>query len=457
MKQIWSYEVASQDLLKLIFQPRKIPFKKTLLNNLNIPEIGLGKCLLIVEVNPEMSDVSDLILISDQSTIESTLPKLISIPGSIAPVTAYCKVWEKNAATKYYNREKRNSNESTLAGLTGLLTAEIYLKYGLDIDLHRVGLSTANRMFSFSCAKMLFAGCSEMENFKLLEAWYEASYLTQNQLDIKLYSVISYLSNFIRFVSLDNDYDNNSSSIGQAITDWGYGSGDLFDSLPFGINIHEISISLRSLTREEKLNRIENAIKSVRKNSSVDDNLLRDLITGYLISLIDPGSMDFIEMALNLDDKRGYIALTYSMFAGILAGEKFLLKNEGFGKNIFNVNLNQANQLDKSTPDISLEELRLLKNKIKENGFEFRTKTPSIVEVELIPNITGSFINGYRKESSNQNTEKDNSTALILNLNSKIYELEKLASMLKSNIEDIKYNLSEIKKTQPKKKYVKPR
>lgn len=454
MKALWSIESEPQDVLAYFLRNadgRFLEKKARPIRKRPSAPIPKNKCMLIWDKDPDtLLQSVPTALIASPALLAQLLPRLLATPGALSPISAACRIWESDSASIFFERRPSRVTLPICSGLTGIIIAELLTRYGSDFSLSRTGLGVVARTFSYTCAQLVFAGGDEEESDVLLSKWLEAATLTSNSIDPHLPSNISYLSNFIRKQILNSSVSNQFSAIQLAdcIVNWLGNSRDLFEPNNLGANIREVAINIKTLTREARLSTVERSIEYIVQTEN-DKNLV-SLICGYFISLIDPGSTDFYDLALNIDKKDGHVAAAYGMCTGLLGGLDFLWKGSGFGVSIFN-DLNQREDDSyRVFPDISMSELRVLRHQITATGFEFRTKHPSLIEVELLPDIVGSFSNGEKKAAMIEQQPMINTDIDEVLLN--VERADRLASELQSSLNAIRDELTHNSSKYPKRK-----
>jgi hypothetical protein len=280
---------------------------------------------------------------------------------------------------------------------------------------------------------LLGGGIEESE--RLLRAWLDTVTMTHNEVDVAFLTTITGLNAFAQKVLLLSSFDGTPAALGAMIDGETSPRTDLFELSNSKGGLSSLAYEVKPMTRENRLTVIEKIIADIRGSRSreIPDRFNADLISGYLLSLIDPGSIDYIDVALSLDGSRGYVAAAYSMCAGLMGGDKFLWKYDGFGLTVVSSDRWKTDSVLGSSPDLSLDELRVLKNRVSATGFDFRTRNPALVEVELVPDVTGCFQNGARRESSPPRI--DNLAAIRLD------RIDKLVNELKDAVDEFRDDL----------------
>lgn len=432
----WSIELDASELLRAFLRAGTLSDRAVLKHGTDWADLSPGKCAFAWIQHPDKFRQNPNVLIAEPAALRKVLPQLMAIPGSLSPVTAFCRIWDNDSAKLFASRTRTNVSNQVYAGFIGLIIAELFVRHGLDIDLRRVGMGVVSRLYSWSSARLALIGGGRDESERLLKAWLEAVAMTRNEVDVTLLTTVTHLSVFLQNLLNKSAFDGTPLALADIVAGWSSESADMFGSVEFNEKTHLLVREVKSMSREARLSAIEKAIKDVRAHRPHDKPEGRfgtDLLCGFLLSLIDPGSIDFIETAFQLDGGRGHVGCAYAMCAGLLGGDKFLWKHDGFGLSIISNGRTETDSFFGSSPDLSLEELRILSGRITETGFDFRTRIPTVVEVELIPDVTGCFQNGARRETPTVRVDQS--------IISRLERIDMLASDLTMAIGEIREGL----------------
>lgn len=440
MNQLWTANPTIDEFIKNVFYP-KFSFQKHEIEFDGFNFKSDKNCILATDSDPYMEVPDQLLVITKSSSVAPLLSKLISMPGMPTPITSYYKIWDTESANNFFSRKQPKRKKQLIAAFTALIIAEIFLKYGIESDIRKVGYSVASRMFAFSCAKLAISGGTEDELLNLAQAWMHASLLTNNEADSSFVMDICRYSNFI------SEYIESASSktipghLGMFITNNYNLSGDLFNR-PTNIDLIEIEQLLKQNNRENRFLTVEKLILSIQSDPS-SDSFTKNLLSGYLLALLNPGSLDFFEMALQINNKfNESIAFAYAICSALLSEDKLSWMYDGFGKNMF-TRISTTNHIFEPIFDMSLAELEILSRIQRDNNFIFRTGMPSTIEVELIPGITGGFLNVNRKENSINKNDMELANKLYTELVPQIDHLEQIVNHFQSYFSDYKAKLLE--------------
>ncbi|QBP74553.1 hypothetical protein E2K99_05775 [Herbaspirillum huttiense] len=362
-----------------------------------------------------------VILIGSDTVLMNFLSKMLSLPGGIAPVTAFTKVWNIEDIEFRDGREQL-SYPATL-GFIGLVIGELFTTVGVESDLNQVGMDGVRRTLSFACAQSL-AHSSKIDGVeKIVKRWAEASMLTGNNVNTEAMLGIADLSNFLFELSKLGGFEFISpyslareiqfiSSIRR--------DGDAPDLLKQSLS--QVTEEIGSSNSREK--RFDLVMEMLSEPTLFGKATA--LEKGFLISLIAPGSFDFLELAKKNDLNGGGVAASYCACTAILGGDAVLRQFNGFGLNVL---INGLNRDSEALADISIMELRILNNSRRESPIPFRTRSPWLVDVELAPNVIASFGNKTKRKITSKKADEEiaaaeRDEAVLKNLMTAIRALE---------------------------------
>lgn len=341
------------------------------------------------------------VLLSTESVLANFLPRMLALPGVVTPVTSLMRAWliEDFRSSNIYG-ERPLSNVAAL-GFVGLIMGELKTTVGSDTDLRLMGMDSVRRTLSFVCAQAVIKGWRNKSLAIIVGRWLEASALTANEANVAAQVQIANVCGFLQVLSdLGEDEEFSPQTLAHRIQSWveeqnGLNQGDLLQCSP-----PQVAHALMGVSSREKR---YDAIMEVL-NQSKSAGGLSPLEHGFLISLIEPGSFEFLEMAKRADPSSGSVATAYCVCAAILGKEATLSKFSGFGWTVLNHALRFGVDM---AMDISIAELRILHNTRRSAPILFRTRSPWLVDVELAPMVTGSFGNVARRRASSQRAEEE--------------------------------------------------
>ncbi|CUJ53590.1 hypothetical protein [Achromobacter xylosoxidans] len=329
-------------------------------------------------------------LIANQETLKSTLERLVALPGGISPLTSIVRAWDIDDLG-LMGTSLDVITPVLASAFVGLIHGELLRAIGKEADFRHMGLDIVRRTLSFTCAQATAKGYPEIALATVASRWLEVSQLTGNS---RVTSTALATANLCAFASTACNVKESPPStyeLAQLIQSWLNINSTRSQRalLPSDSLLEQVAFFASDSSREARAEAIDAALSKIveRRGSALE--------LGFLISLIDPGSFEFFDYASRYDNGDGSVALAYSMFAGILGGPATLGKFRGFGMNVYVNGLGQNSTFDN---DIALAEIRILNDALRRSSIDFRTRSPSTIDVELMPGVSGSFFNGMRRK-----------------------------------------------------------
>jgi hypothetical protein len=443
MKNIWFARVQVEDVVRMLLRRTTLPPRGKIakLGRRGYCSPQQGEVLMLWDMEPD--DFSPpAVLIAERSDVDALLPKLLAIPGAVSSVTAFSRLWSSEDASAFFTREPEPVVSHSAAGLVGLVLCELLLRLGTTADLRRVGMGAVTRTFSFACASLVVKGGGAEEIQSILRAWIEASEITANEFDGSMLDAVAQLCRFIEFLfGPYSSFDGTSSDLARLIDDKVRAESIDLTYVPLTGRIDEIKKS----TRETRFSLVEQTINELLdsvRGGSIDTALA----CGFLLTQLDVGSMDFFEYACSLAKREVGVPFAYLMCSGLLSGPDFLWKADGLGIEIAKMLRKKNLARLEARPDLSLAELKLLRSRIAEDGFRFRTKHPTEVEVELIADVTGTFANGIRRTAAGHRANmNENSSEQIDRMQQGLRRLVELAATMRHELSDMSEGIGGVK------------
>lgn len=402
MKEFRSIDIDARELVRSLGRLKEL---RSLAHPIEYMDIGRplsqSEVRAVWSNSPGLTADLPSILLGTEEVLANFLPRVLALPGVVTPITSLMKVWqvEDFSNSKVYG-EKPLSNVAAL-GFVGLIMGELNTTIGSDADFHLMGMDGIRRTLSFVCAQAVIKGWQNEFLATIVRRWLEASELTANEVNISALIQIANICGFLQALSDQGESEDYSSqTLAQQIQSWveaqhGLSQRDLLQG-----SITQIAHALKGMASREK--RYDLIVDVIKHSSSTGS--LSPLEHGFLISLIEPGSFEFLEMAKRANPSNGAVAAAYCVCAVILGREAALSKFSGFGWIILNQALRFGTDM---TMDISIAELRIFHNTRRNEPILFRTRSPWLVDVELAPMVIGSFGNVVRRRASSQRAEEE--------------------------------------------------
>lgn len=396
MKNYWASRVPVEETIRMFLRRAAMPVQgKIAKAGRKIYEgPNLGEALLLWKNSPnEFSPPA--VIVTNRQDFHAILPKILAIPGAVSSTTSFSRFWTDDEAIVFFKREPEPIVSHCVAGLTGLIICELMLRLGEKADIRRIGMGVVARTFSYVCASLISKGGQLNEIVDLRDAWIQASTITGNDVNKEQLQIISEFCRFIEFLfGPYSSFDGTSFSLARLIDEKVNAEIVGAEDVPLVVRLEK----LKGATREQRFSEIESAIKSILSGMP-DQSFNSSLCCGFLLTQLDVGSTEFFDFARTVGANGAAIPFAYLMCSGLLNGSDFLWKSDGLGIEIAKALRAGNTERLNACPDLTLAELKILRAKITDEGFNFRTKHPSEVEVELIADVTGTFSNGIRRNA----------------------------------------------------------
>lgn len=173
----------------------------------------------------------------------------------------------------------------------------------------------------------------------------------------------------------------------------GAAKGALFEVTKSAVTevVPDLAVHLSQMQgpREERIRAFEFS-RDILARASAIDSVQRSIFLAALLSVVGPGSMDYIELAMSDANRFPGLLIWYGVFAGSSSESTLLSEFEGFGRRIAREIQYGARLNERPRCDISLAELEVLVNggKIPQG---WRVANPGTLTVEIQPTIYVTF------------------------------------------------------------------
>ena len=363
-------------------------------------------------------------IIGRRQTLELILPRLLSQPGAIEPVTSVIRMWEI-ADLQQMPSSARTLESVLVAGVIGLMIGEIQVTGGGSVDIRRCGLDLCRRTLTFTFGSAWALGASAEALPELLHRWFEVSDLAGNARSVETGRLVAELFGFLLAVAEhgSTSWELSPQQLGGYIGQWQTTVDNRHQADLLTPDIFDASSDLLRLSREARYS----AIVQLLESGKSDGRRMGAIERGFLVSLIDPGSFDFVELAAMHDDEIGGTVLAYALCAGILGGKSTVARFNGFGAHVLFKGLAVADQLNM---DISLHELRIAKRVAANKLMDFRTRSASAIDVEIFPRVVASFVYGSVKRTGSAAKQPGMSDSEVARVDEALHALDFAVSVL---------------------------
>lgn len=339
------------------------------------------------------NDSSPNFIVGSERDLADLLPRMLALPGASIPVTSGVRAWYSEDVRSMSMLASFSMSPQTQLGFIGLVMFEIASAHEAAPDLRLVGMEQVRRTLSFVCARATIWGWRDASLTKVTERWIEASSLTGNPIHSHRAIGLTKLYEFLQTLSgIEHEGTHEARNLAERIQMWIQRDATRQMDLLTTSTLSAVDDLANLRGRERRFDFVMKTLGGLL-SSGVDDPLL----SGFLISLIEPGSFDFEGLTRRFDDDARLVSAAYFAFASILGGSASLKRHSGFGSSVVNHGFLERTD---AHPDLSFAELRVLHSMRRPTPLVYRTRSPFSVDVELIPMVTGSFRNTSRRTAS---------------------------------------------------------
>ena len=411
-------DVPEKDLLRSLGRLDELVKRARAVDDLEVAQGLRDDSLRIVwdSANPGLAPPRAII--GRRQSLDSVLPRLLSQPGAFEPVTSMIRTWE--IADLHQMASGTRTLESFFAaGIIGLMIGEIQITGGGSVDIRRCGLDLCRRTLTFTIGSACTLGASEKALPELIHRWFEVSDLAGSARNFETGQLVGELFGFLLAVADhgSKSWDLMPQELASFVGQWHKTLGSQHPADLLTADILDASSDLLRLSRESRYSAIMQMLDAGKSGG----RQLRPLERGFLVSLIDPGSFDFFDLATMYDDETGSTVLAYALCAGILGGRGTVARFNGFGAHVLLKGLSVADQLN---VDISLHELRIARRFAADKLMDFRTRNVSAIDVEIFPRVVASFAYGAVKRTGSTTKQPTMSDSDVAHVDEALHALD---------------------------------
>ncbi len=355
------------------------------------------------------------------------------------PLTTYCRVISRKNLNMIGDSLRNDALGELEPLCIGLILGETATYVAGISDFNRLSMASFEGTYSFIMTRSITQNVLLNTPEQISDLWYKARELTgQKLLSLKLddlndaWKIVAKISGHYSFNKWHSIQENETiANASREILEKGNISDASWYKLTRGLDIN-ISHELSIYSREERVRRVERALRILSHENTID-KMLRSFIGGYLASRIAPGTFEHHELLIPYLLELPSLILWYGMCAGLPKDSK--LRNFGFGigRKIIRDALQEDMMLNKPRCDIALEELEVLAG--GENWVQYiQPKESGHLVVELLPcvNCTMRNINSKHYDSN-----KSNLTQHTIFSDNREGEIEKLLLELDRSLKSV--------------------
>lgn len=418
---MWKLDSNRADFLELI--PRLIGGE-----NINVKEIRslsrmgrLQKDLCLVWLkNPENEAVFPSFIIVNDGEKRDFLAWINTYAPFLRPLTGKIHVLEYQNFINTSKRKAPINKRRFLGAAIGLMIAEANLNKPYNkrsYPTYRECLAT----LGFSLGSALFSGVSNDDFAYTAASWGHAQKNSRrvkpnfehiNMLLEPWGILIDLCNNGFSGKSRQNDLWSDEQDIYTIVMELlnkGSVSSKTFKSLIEGLSIPSklVDLVLKG-TRESRIVAFENLLMLLLENSKNDKRNVADFVIGYLLNQLEPGTLDYMSLALPITVHKPQPNLWYGMIAGLSTNTSVFNYASGIGWDIA-LELDNNDLTTAPSCDMDLAEFEMLLDSERIMGFEKSKRYGSYV-VELMPNVNTIVAFKSEQDSMSARSELQNSS-----------------------------------------------
>lgn len=164
-----------------------------------------------------------------------------------------------------------------------------------------------------------------------------------------------------------------------------FGNSSAWKSLTAGLVDVRILSDASGVSREDQMRNIDRAIVGLQNSRTPD--IVKDAISGYLLSKLSNGSADYIATANSFRANLPTVALWAALFSIGRPGFDFLTSGQGLGRRIVKSLVSSNGLFSPPASDVTLRELEVLG---RSGAPRIRTNAAAMT-VEIAPFVSGRF------------------------------------------------------------------
>lgn len=389
---------------------------------------------LIWEEDPNVNDILPSAIIVNDQYIKEFYAWTSTFISTYRPFSAYIRVIPFSSVSNYSSMLIKPILKNSTDVCAGVILAEALSNLPEKMSKQALNPLTCTSTYSYCMARGLGLGLPFQELYNVSQKQSSVRKLTSQpprKLDANSIILVWYvICNLFANTSNDkrpsfsvntdivnklvNQYNNANlvkysiEYISEACMEYKL-SGEISNRLiskltDFKIETTSIKAEMNE-TRERRVVCFNNIVNS-SEFINIDSNIIQSFLVGYFASLLNPGSLVYVDLVTQQLNKYPMALLWYGLFAGLNVDNDVLACFDGLGRRIIRDILAPSNIFDQPQADISIEELDVFftgDNKL----LNFRRGYPNHIEIELAPCIKTSARWYDSEKPVPQNTSND--------------------------------------------------
>jgi hypothetical protein len=334
----------------------------------------------------------------------------------LRPFTSQCRVIDRSEASKFFD-DDTNPNFPLRGAAMALIIAEVIAHTIGRRDFKKISYTGCAGTLSFAIAqlaanKQCFVGDKGDFTNQLVSAWNVTREIGGRE-SVRLspeiiVSIWRILISAIRASNFEKKFEDSSITrvVAKAYNGIDVRLSDFEDVGQAKVVVQSAWNSLDG-PREKRVTAIREALQALRPSNESERRSF-PCIAGFLVSRVDPGSLEHFEILFAIGEDMPESFMWYAVFAG-------LFKSNSVGDYMDGLGWLLQRQIDavgtssgRPSADIGVRELIVLSRGSELQKPTFRTKNPTTIEVELLPFVV-TVLSWSNSETSIRIREVDKS------------------------------------------------
>jgi len=366
-----------------------------------LPRIAPGSLALFSDNNDVTDARTHYVVCVPPAELHDFFAFASTYVGTFAPFSAFHRVLTPEAFIAHAARAARPS--STPDSIMGVAMAEAYAHARGRVALKDLTISAVLSTLSSVLATGLRRGFSAEELPQLTSGWMRAR---QGQPEDSLVLSTAQIQEAWQVISLAFSPEplvvtkrEPASRIALFVREIAQG-GDvetqaLQSLLKSTIGVDGFAVKMKG-TREERIKTLGDLLPAIAQ--STQSELLRDFLSGTVLSMVGGGSFDFLPLTDRFREIAPGAVIWFGLIASLQRGTDVLSTAECLGRRVARDAFTPFDIFDPPTDDIAIDEFDILRKSRKE-GQGFRSGHLSVISIEIAPGVSVKIRSGSSSRS----------------------------------------------------------
>jgi len=287
---------------------------------------------------------------------------------SLHPITHICRVLEYNTFMRLEKRSSADTTKGYLGAAVGLVISEAISNQAVFKRKGELTYRDCLETFSFSFGNALFSGATPEELIGISKSWFRAQ-KTSRRLNVAMedieillgpWSVLAELCG--KIIPRDKRWSNDPDilKVVSALVKSGDVPSRLHKKLAKTLSVSEELLNLAGEgTRESRVVALEKALYTIG-NGKGGRSTLATFVASYLVSLLAPGSLEYISLLTPTGEPRTETSLWYGLLGGLHPNTDVFDAAVGLGWNLAIELTRRSSVFDPPSSDLDIDELDML-------------------------------------------------------------------------------------------------